>query len=773
MNQQVSELKISQAKSNEEKQRLEQIEWLLKKGNIARSGKKKTYRQAYGNLSDLNTCRVLLNAVGKDALTDIVNNSLELLDTSAAIYEKDGSYALGIYSSKWCRLLNGASRYLCGTDDNKEALESGKWHCHESCWKVSKLAIETGQAVTKECYGGIYLYAVPIWANGEVVGSMNFGYGSPPKELQKLKQIAVRYNLSVEELRDQANAYEFRPPFLIEIAKKRLVTSARLIGAIIERNHAEQELQKAHDKLETLVKERTKKLADSENSYRTLAQNLPGIVYRIFLREGNRMQFFNNMLQAMTGFEAEELIKDDVCQIAPLILPEDRENVIRIVMYAIKHNRAFTVDYRIKHKEGDIRYFHEQGRPVCGEDAKPLYIEGVIIDITELEDTKQQLSNSKEILALTIENIGDAVISTDKEGRIVLMNHVAQKLTGYSESEAKGQSIQKVFRIINKKTRKAIENPVKKVLQSKKIVELADDTLLIARDGVEYLITDSAAPMKKVPNGAVIGAVWVFQDITEKHKMAEKLIQEDRMASLGTLLFGVAHEINNPNNLILPNIEIVKQAWKDILPILREEYRKNKDFMVADLPFSEAGEEISALIDGIYEGSVRIKKIIENLKDFICEDTGDKEEAIDMKFVVQAAKYICANQIKNSTNHFKIKSKKDMPKVRGNFQQLEQVVINLINNSCQALPNPDRSLVITIDYNKEINSILLKVKDEGIGIPKENLPHIFDPFFTTKPNGTGLGLGIVKKIVDAHGGEIRIQPIADVGTEVLLQIPLA
>lgn len=213
-------------------------------------------QKPYGDLMALNTCRDILDTVGKNTLQRVVSGFLELMETASAIYEIDGSYAAALFTSSFCKFLDTASQRLCNTDNPVEALQSGKWLCRESCWtKASLISIETGKPCDlKPCDGGINIYAIPIRAGEKIIGSINFGYGDPPTDEKTINELALKYEVDKEELLLAAKAYKHRPDYIINAAKKLLPVIAELIGEIYMRKKAVEELRIKLDEMERLNK---------------------------------------------------------------------------------------------------------------------------------------------------------------------------------------------------------------------------------------------------------------------------------------------------------------------------------------------------------------------------------------------------------------------------------------------------------------------------------------------------------------------------------------
>ena len=253
-----------------------------------------------------------------------------------------------------------------------------------------------------------------------------------------------------------------------------------------------------------------------------------------------------------------------------------------------------------------------------------------------------------------------------------------------------------------------------------------------------------------------------------------QLVQADKMKSLGILVSGVAHEINNPTGLILLNLPILQEVYRDAEEVLEERYREQGDFSLGGIPYSRMRDEVPTILEETLEGARRIKRIVEDLKDFARSDDNALKEPVELNSVVKAAVRLVDPTLRKATNRFTARYADDLPKVLGNPHRIEQVVVNLIVNACQALPEPDKGVFVETRFDRETRCVELLVRDEGIGIAAENLPNLTDPFFTTKreSGGTGLGLSVSAGIVKEHGGALRFDSQPGGGTTVTMALPL-
>ncbi|MBF0431169.1 MAG: PAS domain-containing protein [Fibrobacteria bacterium] len=275
-------------------------------------------------------------------------------------------------------------------------------------------------------------------------------------------------------------------------------------------------------------------------------------------------------------------------------------------------------------------------------------------------------------------------------------------------------------------------------------------------------------------DGAIFDVTSNKQAETLAKQQREKLIQTDKMSTLGILVSGVAHEINNPNNFMLLNSNNLSDIWKDLKPMLDTYSEEKGDFIVAGLPYSEIRDDMEMLIGGIVEGTGRIKKIVESLKDFARKDQGSMNQQVNVNTIIEASLIIMSNLIKKSTDHLKVIYGHEIPLIIGNSQQIEQVIINLISNACQSLEQKNQSVKISTSYDKIEKKVIISVEDEGNGISQDNIKHIMDPFFTTKRDsgGTGLGLSISYTIIKEHGGELIINSEPGEGTVARIELPI-
>jgi polar amino acid transport system substrate-binding protein len=209
------------------------------------------------------------------------------------------------------------------------------------------------------------------------------------------------------------------------------------------------------------------------------------------------------------------------------------------------------------------------------------------------------------------------------------------------------------------------------------------------------------------------------------------------------------------------------------MPILEKYYEENGDFILGGMKYTEMRANIPTLFSGISDGAKRIKHIVDELKNYVRDNTADLTQSVDINEVLKSSVSLLSNMIKNSTHHFSIEYGNHVPPLKGNFQRLEQVMINLVQNACQALPNSKQGILVSVEFDKERSNIVVNIRDEGVGIPSETLMNITDPFFTTKHDsgGVGLGLSISSKIVEEHGGSMHFESEIGAGTTVEIILP--
>lgn len=298
-------------------------------------------------------------------------------------------------------------------------------------------------------------------------------------------------------------------------------------------------------------------------------------------------------------------------------------------------------------------------------------------------------------------------------------------------------------------------------------------------DGTVIDVETIAIPLRFQGAEAVMG---IAVDVTEKkraeaelERQRQQLIQADKLASLGTVASGVAHEINNPNNFIMLNISVLTRMWEDIEEVLDEAAAAQGGLSVGRLDYEQVKEKIPILCSGILEGSKRIETIVKGLKDFARPPEPATGREVDINRVIESAVELLWPIIRKSTEKFTVGKAEDLPYVRGSFQQLEQVAVNLIINACQALAATDRAVRITTSYHSLKGLVEIRVADEGEGIGEEYLEHIMDPFFTTRRDagGTGLGLSISSRIISEHGGTISFNSKPGAGTTATVVLPAA
>jgi PAS domain S-box-containing protein len=358
----------------------------------------------------------------------------------------------------------------------------------------------------------------------------------------------------------------------------------------------------------------------------------------------------------------------------------------------------------------------------------------ILREMAEREKHAAEIRQREEWFRVTLGSIGDAVIATDEHGTVIFVNPIAEDLTGIKLRDAQNQPIRKVFPIFNEQTRKPVENPVDRVLESGRIMGLANHTVLQRSDGTMVPIEDSAAPIfddqKKLR-----GVVMVFRDVTLEKHAQDVMHKAEKLAAAGRLAATVAHEINNPLEAVGNLIYIVRHT-----PNLPEEVQGYLHMAEQEL---DRVSHITRQTLGFYRDSserapVQVRAVVESVMKLYDNKMKSKQIAVELNIA-------------------------ECPPVNGLQGELKQLVANLVSNAADAVGNDGRIRISVVPAARaQGNGVEVRVADSGPGVATENRARIFEPFFTTKQDvGTGLGLWVSKEIAARHGGSIEISSDKD------------
>lgn len=451
-------------------------------------------------------------------------------------------------------------------------------------------------------------------------------------------------------------------------------------------------------------------------------KNLDGII-----------QTWNDGAERLFGYKREEIVGKPITVLIPPDRLDEEAAILQRIRQGQPSERLETI--RIA-KDGRPIHVSVGVSPIKDADGQIIGASKVVHDITELAAAREALVRDKELLAAqkewlhtTLTSIGDAVIATDPDGLITLMNPVAEKLTEWQSEEAIGRPLSEVFRIVNQETRKTVENPVDKVRRLNHVVGLANHTVLISKGGQDFAIDDSAAPIRD-SNGKIVGIVLIFRDVTQQRALEAALNQNERLAIAGRLSASIAHEIHNPldtvgNTLfLLDQQEGIQPEARQLIETAQQEVQRVVEISKNMLSLHRESRAASKVkLSELLEGVVVL------VKETIAKDRRKIELLSGFKGEVEA-----------------------FP------SELRQVFTNVIKNAVEATVDGGNIKI----YSEAVqqsgqNGVVVRVVDDGVGIPEQLQARLFSPFVSTKEhNGTGLGLWVSRSIMEKHGGSIRL-----------------
>jgi PAS domain S-box-containing protein len=500
------------------------------------------------------------------------------------------------------------------------------------------------------------------------------------------------------------------------------------------------------------VRRQLTKLESAETHIRSVIENiLDGM---IAVEEDGLIRTMNPAAEKMFGCRDNEMIGHNFTRLVPKLYESDHDAKPVVSNWTEILRRAGTTTLALGRTRKHLTFPVEISLSEMIVDQQRLYV-AMIRDVTERKRFEQQIDAEKESLAVTLRAIGDGVITCDVNGKIIMMNSEAEKLTGWTYKEANGQPLKSVFDVTvdlatQAKTQKSgYRNEAQSIL-----VNLPETVTLTSREGSERIIEQVASPIRDNKN-EIGGVVLVFRDITERQRSEAERRKAETLEQLGLLAGGIAHDFNNLLTAIIGNISLASLL------------------LAPD-------DEMATRLDDAKNASLRARDLAQQLLTFARGGAPIKKTASIAKLIQDTVSF----SLRGSRNRSEFDCAPDVAPAEIDAGQISQVIANLIVNADQAMPNGGTLYVNCDNFCYDTNDALIpdldpgdyvrvRIRDEGVGIPEKYIKRIFDPYFTTKPKGNGLGLATAYSIIKNHNGLMTVESQVHVGTTFTIYLPAA
>ncbi len=414
--------------------------------------------------------------------------------------------------------------------------------------------------------------------------------------------------------------------------------------------------------------------------------------------------------------------------------PEDQERVLAAINATLSLNRLYNCECRIRRQNGDIRELLCRGEVTRDDTGRPIRMVGTVLDITERKRFELVRANLAAIVAAS----DDAIVGESLDGIIVSWNPAAERISGYSAHDVIGRPL---IDLLPPESYELERTILARVGRGESLAPHED--VRVRKDGTSIDVSVTVFPIKD-STGHVIGLSRFVRDITERKRVEEQLRKTERLAELGTLASGLAHEIGTPMNVIQGRAEYMMERSSD------EPTKKGLQTIVNQVE--------------------RITKLMQQLMAF-ARRSPPKRRTLDLRHTIHETLDLFRERFVQHRTVVKLACDEDCPPVLADPDQMSQVLINLIVNAIHAMPDGG---TLRLGLTATEGRAVLTVADTGKGIAREHVVRIFETFFTTKEKGkgTGLGLSVVKGIIDEHGGSIAVESEPGRGTTFTIHLPL-